>query len=102
MFFSPFLPHRLPCPEQGALDQPLIASVREHPTTDQGTHSAKGEDADPGKGIVHKGQIDIHSIESGYKGREHQADGDNGQPLHDDIHIIADDRGKSIHRSRKN
>src|SRR5690554_252187 len=91
-FFSPNFLACLPRTKQGALDQSCITSVGKHPAAYQGAHSTKGEDADPGKWIGHKRQINIHSVESGYERREHQADGDNGQPFHDYVHVIADDR----------
>ena len=46
--------------------------------------------------------IHIHTIETGNQCREHQDDGQTCHAFHDRIHVIGDNGGKSIHRSREN
>ena len=43
----------------------------------------------------------IHSVEAGNQRWYHQNNRDGGHALHDGIHVVGDDGGKSIHRSGK-
>ena len=42
---------------------------------------------------------DVHTVEAGDEGGNHQDDGDGGHALHDGVHVVGDDGGERIHRT---
>ena len=42
---------------------------------------------------------DVHTVETGDEGGNHQDDGDGGHALHDGVHVVGDDGGECVHRA---
>ena len=42
---------------------------------------------------------DVHTVEAGDEGGNHQDDGDGGHALHDGVHVVGDDGGECVHRA---
>ena len=67
-------------------------------TYDGDKKTAEGKEQ-PGIRAVSPRDVNVHAEESCDEGRKHEGKGDYREPLHDDVHVVADNGGKGIHRS---
>lgn len=42
---------------------------------------------------------DVHTVEAGDEGGNHQDYGDRGHALHDGVHVVGNDGGECVHRT---